>query len=81
MTTVFRGGSKKFARNDNRWYRTEFDHFRNGFRIPRTQVFGYNISFLARRLRHDFESRMRRLFMPVQRAFFPEIEISDQHDG
>jgi hypothetical protein len=47
LTTVFRGSSKKFARNDNRGLVTELDHFRSGFRIPRAQPFGYNISVLA----------------------------------
>ena len=47
LTAVFRGSSKKFARNDNRGLVTELDHFRNGFRIPRAQPFGYNISVLA----------------------------------
>src|SRR5260370_243040 len=78
---VFCRGSEEFARHDDRDLAAEFNHFRDRFRVPRTQAFGYNISVFTGRLRHDFESQMRRLLMPVQRALFPEIQITDQQDG
>src|SRR6266567_3113400 len=78
---VFCRGSEEFARHDDRGLAPECNHFHDRFRVPRTQAFGYNISVFTGRLRHDFESQMRRLFMPVQRALFPEIQITDQQDG
>ena len=78
---AFCRGSEEFSRHHDRGFAPKFNPFHDRFRVPRTQAFGYNIRVLAGRLRHDFESHMRRLFVPVQRAFFPEIQITDQQDG
>src|ERR1700676_2718312 len=60
----------------------EFNHFFDAVWIPRAQVLGHNTSALARILGHRFETLRRRLIlMPVERAFFPQIEETPQKYG
>ena len=81
LATPFCRGSEEFARHHDRGFAPEFKHIYDRFRVPRTQASGYNISVLAGRLSHNLESHVRWLFVPVQRAFFPEIQVTDQQDG
>ena len=71
---------KQVSWHYDRRFAPGFNHFHNGRWGPRTQVFDNNISLLAGRLCHNFQSH-ERLFVPVQRALFPEIEITDQKNG
>src|SRR5439155_3250821 len=73
LAATFRSSSQEFARHDDRGLSSVFTDFRDRFRVPRTQALSDNISDFTGRLRHDLESYLRRLFMPVQRALFPEI--------
>jgi hypothetical protein len=60
----------------------EFDHFLDRVRAPRAQPRDYNISILTVAFRHWLRNpALRRLVMPVERAFFPQIDVSDQEDG
>ena len=77
LAAAFSSGSKQLGRHNDRGFASEFYDFSDRLRVPRTQLLGYNISVLAGSFRHDFESRKRRLFMPVQRALFPEIEVTN----
>ena len=78
---MFRRCPEEFAWHDDRSLSSVFTDFRDRFRVPRTQALSDNISVFTGRLRHDLESHLRRLFMPVQRALFPKIQITDQQDG
>ena len=60
----------------------EFNYFLDRVGAPCAQASDYNISGLTTALRHRFRNpALRRLGMPVERAFFPQIDVSDQEDG
>jgi len=74
-------GPQDFSRQNDGRLAPEFDHFLNGVWVPGTQVLDDNTSILAGILGHRFESLRRRLIlMPVERAFFPQIEVPDQEN-
>src|SRR5882757_4936290 len=79
-STVFRGRAKQFSRNHNRRFAMKFNDFRNAIRVPDAKLFGYNTSVLTATLCHDLSDLRRWLFVPVQRALFPKIEIADQQN-
>ena len=82
VATAFGHGPQYLPRQNDGRFAAEFNHFLDGVWIPRTQVLDDNISALAGILGHRFESLRRRLvLMPVERAFFPQIEVPDQKDG
>jgi len=79
---ALRHGPKQILRHYNRGFAPEFNDFRNGLWAPRAQALDNNTSFLAGRLRHNaIPQALLLLFMPVQRALFPKIEITDQENG
>src|SRR5437016_13575606 len=73
LAAMFRRCPEEFAWHDDGGLSSVFTDFRDRFRVPRTQALSDNLSVFTGRLRHDLESHLRRLFMPVQRALFPEI--------
>jgi hypothetical protein len=79
------GGAQKLGRNNDGRLAAKLDYLGDGFRIPRAQMFDHNISALFGALRHSFRHSFRKsrrgLFMPVECALFPKIEITDQQDG
>ena len=82
ITAVLGYGPQDFAGHHDGRLTAEFNHFLDGVRIPRTQLLGHNTSALAGILGHRFQALRRRLIlMPVQRAFFPQIEVTHQKYG
>src|SRR5215475_1236819 len=65
--------------NDGR-LAVKFDDLFNRFWIPRAQMLDDSITVLFFVFRHSIQFT-RRLLMPVARALFPEIEVTDQQDG
>ena len=82
IATALGHGTQDFARQNERGLAAKFNHFLDRVWIPRTQVLGHNTSALAGILSHRFEALRRRLILvPVQRAFFPKIEVTHQKYG
>jgi len=70
------------ARNDDGSLAAKLDHFTDRVGIPSTQSLDHNISNLVAVVRHSSRIlQLRRLFMPVERALFPEIDVPNQQDG
>src|ERR1700737_2394799 len=70
------------ARNDDGSLAAKLDHFTDRVGIPSTQSLDHNISNLVAVVRHSSRIlQLRRLFMPVERALFPEINVPNQEDG
>ena len=79
FTTSLRHTPQNLSRQNNRRLPAKLNHFLDRVGIPRAQVFNYNISVLAGILSHRFEALRRSLVLvPVQRALFPQIEVTDQ---
>src|SRR5882672_1421768 len=62
-------------------FAVKFDHLFDGFWVPGAQMLDHSISVLIDVLRHSFSLTRSGLLVPVQRALFPEIEVTDQQDG
>src|SRR6267142_533470 len=80
VTTFLCRRAQKPVRQNNGRLAAKFDHVLDGFGIPRAQMLDDSISVLVCVVRHLF-SLTRSLLVPVQRALFPEIEITNQQDG
>src|SRR5580658_6553814 len=77
VVTALSDRPQDFARKNDRRFAPEFNYFLNSVWIPSTQVLDDNISFLAGTLSHRREALRRRLIlMPVERALFPQIEVT-----
>ena len=82
VATAFGNASKEFAWDHDGGLTAEFNYFLDRVGAPCAQASDYNISGLTTALRHRFRNpALRRLGMPVERAFFPQIDVSDQEDG
>ena len=82
VATAFGNAAKEFAWDHECGLTAEFNYFLDRVGAPRAQASDYNISRLTTALRHRFRNpALRRLGMPVERAFFPQIDVSDQEDG
>src|SRR5215470_15057269 len=81
VTTLLRSCAHKAMRDNNGRLAVEFDDFFDYSWIPRAQMLDDSLSVLVCVIRHSFLFTRCRLFVPVERALFPEIEISDQQDG
>lgn len=80
VTTLLGGGAQKAMGNNNSGLTAEFDYVLDRSRIPRPQMLDDSTSALVC-VRHSFSFTRYRLFVPVQRALFPEIEVTNQQDG
>ncbi len=87
VATALGSGPEQLARHDDRRFAAILDYFRNAIRVPRPQVFcrkqvsADDTSVLVGILRQFFLIPKRRLVMPVQRALFPKIKVTDQQDA
>ena len=82
VATTFGDVSQILPSDDDRRLTAEFDYFLDGVGAPRAQPGDYNISILTVAFGHWLRNpALRRLVMPVERAFFPQIDVSDQEDG
>jgi len=82
VATAFSNASKEFASDHDGGFTAEFNYFLDRVGAPCAQASDYNISRLTTALRHRFRNpALRRLGVPVERAFFPQIDVSDQEDG
>jgi len=80
VATFLCGGAQQAVRDHNCCLTVKLDHFFHGFCIPGTQMFDDNISALIGIVRHSFSLTRSSLFVPVQRALFPEIEVTDKQN-
>jgi len=81
VATFPRRRAQETMGNNDRGFAAGFDNVFDRFRIPRAQMLDDSISVLVYVLRHSFSFTRYRLFVPVQRALFPEIEVTNQQDG
>ena len=82
IATTLGDAAQIFSGDDNSCFTAELDDFLDGVGAPRAKASDYNISRLTTAFRHRFRNpALRRLVMPVERAFFPQIDVSDQEDG
>jgi hypothetical protein len=82
VAAAFSSSAQDLSGQDNGRFATKFDYFLNRVRAPCTQPGDHNISRLSTAVCHRFQNpALRRLFMPIESAFFPQIDVSDQEDG
>ena len=79
-TFLRRGAQQRMGHHDSR-FAVKFDDLFYGFWVPRTQMLDHSISVLIDVLRHSFSFTRFELLVPVQRALFPKIEVTDQQDS
>src|ERR1700682_2492852 len=77
---IFRSAVKMLSSNYDRNFPPELTDFEYRLRIPCTQSKHGRILLHIRFLSHDWLSGNGLLFIPVERAFFPEIDVSHEQD-
>src|ERR1700722_3529244 len=82
VATLLGNAPQHLAGHDDRRIAPEFNHFLDRVCAPRAELRDYRISLLTTTVRHRFRiPALRRLFMPVEFAFFPQLDIADQEEG